>query len=189
MKGGKNYAGTFKLSSGQMLKGSQLNVQNSAILAGGIVNGKLSGTGNVAVTGEVATVESTPFDFRIPTRIGERINDTTHQQIVNGRGYDHNWILATHGDISAVAGILYDPTTGIEMRIHTDQPGVQFYAGNFLDGSFMGKNGVAYPRRSGLCFETQHFPDSPNQPAFPSTTLRPGETYTTTTIYKFDIRL
>jgi aldose 1-epimerase len=145
--------------------------------------------GNVAVTGEVATVENTPFDFRTPTRIGDRINDTTHQQIINGRGYDHNWILATHGDISAVAGVLYDPTTGIEMRIHTDQPGVQFYAGNFLDGSFMGKNGVAYPRRSGLCFETQHFPDSPNQPAFPSTTLRPGETYTTTTIYKFDIRL
>ena len=145
--------------------------------------------GNVAVTGEVARVENTPFDFRTPTRIGERINDTTHQQIVNGRGYDHNWILATDGDLNAVAGVLYDPTTGIEMSIHTDQPGVQFYAGNFLDGSFMGKNGVAYPRRSGLCFETQHFPDSPNQPAFPSTTLRPGETYTTTTIYKLGIKL
>ncbi len=145
--------------------------------------------GNVAVIGEVATVENTPFDFRTPTRIGERINDTTHQQIVNGRGYDHNWILATDGDLNAVAGVLYDPTTGIEMSIHTDQPGVQFYAGNFLDGSFMGKSGVAYPRRSGLCFETQHFPDSPNQPSFPSTTLRPGETYTTTTIYKFGIKL
>ena len=145
--------------------------------------------GNVAVTGEVARVENTPFDFRTPTRIGERINDTTHQQIINGRGYDHNWILATDGDLNAVAGVLYDPTTGIEMSIHTDQPGVQFYAGNFLDGSFMGKSGVAYPRRSGLCFETQHFPDSPNQPAFPSTTLRPGETYTTTTIYKFGIKL
>lgn len=145
--------------------------------------------GNVAVTGEVARVENTPFDFRTPTRIGERINDTTHQQIINGRGYDHNWILATDGDLNAVAGVLYDPTTGIEMSIHTDQPGVQFYAGNFLDGSFMGKSGVAYPRRSGLCFETQHFPDSPNQPSFPSTTLRPGETYTTTTIYKFGIKL
>lgn len=145
--------------------------------------------GNVAVTGEVARVENTPFDFRTPTRIGERINDTTHQQIINGRGYDHNWILATDGDLNAVAGVLYDPTTGIEMNIHTDQPGVQFYAGNFLDGSFMGKSGVAYPRRSGLCFETQHFPDSPNQPSFPSTTLRPGETYATTTIYKFGIKL
>ena len=145
--------------------------------------------GNVAVTGEVARVENTPFDFRTPTRIGERINDTTHQQIINGLGYDHNWILATDGDLNAVAGVLYDPTTGIEMSIHTDQPGVQFYAGNFLDGSFMGKSGVAYPRRSGLCFETQHFPDSPNQPSFPSTTLRPGETYATTTIYKFGIKL
>ena len=142
---------------------------------------------NVAVTGEIAMVENTPFDFRIPTRIGDRINDTTHQQIVNGRGYDHNWLLNTNGDINAVAATLYDPTTGIEMTIHTDQPGVQFYAGNFLDGSFMGKKGVAYPLRSGLCFETQHYPDSPNQPAFPSTTLRPGETYTTSTIYQFGV--
>lgn len=142
---------------------------------------------NVAVTGEIAMVENTPFDFRTPTRIGNRINDTTNLQIVNGRGYDHNWLLNTNGDINAVAATLYDPTTGIEMTIHTDQPGVQFYAGNFLDGSFMGKKGVAYPLRSGLCFETQHYPDSPNQPAFPSTTLRPGETYTTSTIYQFDI--
>lgn len=142
---------------------------------------------NVAVTGEIAAVENTPFDFRIPTRIGDRINDTTHQQIVNGRGYDHNWLLNTNGDINAVAATLYDPTTGIEMTIHTDQPGVQFYAGNFLDGSFIGKKGVAYPLRSGLCFETQHYPDSPNQPAFPCTTLRPRETYTTSTIYQFDI--
>ena len=142
---------------------------------------------NVAVTGEIAMVENTPFDFRTPTRIGDRINDTTHQQIVNGRGYDHNWLLNTHGDINAVAAMLYDPTSGIQMTIYTDQPGVQFYAGNFLDGSFMGKKGVAYPLRSGLCFETQHYPDSPNQPAFPSTTLRPGETYTTSTIYQFGV--
>ena len=142
---------------------------------------------NVAVTGEIAAVEKTPFDFRTPTRVGDRINDTTHQQIVNGRGYDHNWILATEGDINAIAGILYDPSTGIRMIIHTDQPGIQFYAGNFLDGSFMGKNGIAYPMRSGLCFETQHFPDSPNQPSFPSTTLYPGEKYTTKTIYKFTV--
>ena len=142
---------------------------------------------NVAVTGEIAAVENTPFDFRTPTRIGDRINDTTHLQIVNGRGYDHNWLLNTNGDINAVAATLYDPTSGIQMTIYTDQPGVQFYAGNFLDGSFMGKKGVAYPLRSGLCFETQHYPDSPNQPAFPSTTLRPGETYTTSTIYQFGV--
>lgn len=142
---------------------------------------------NVAVIGEIAAVENTPFDFRTPTRVGDRINDTTHQQIINGRGYDHNWILATEGDINAIAAILYDPSSGIKMTIHTDQPGMQFYAGNFLDGSFMGKKGIAYPMRSGFCFETQHFPDSPNQPAFPSTTLYPGEKYTTTTIYKFTV--
>lgn len=142
---------------------------------------------NVAVIGEIAAVENTPFDFRTPTRVGDRINDTTHQQIINGRGYDHNWILATEGDINAIAGILYDPSSGIKMTIHTDQPGMQFYAGNFLDESFMGKKGIAYPMRSGFCFETQHFPDSPNQPAFPSTTLYPGEKYTTTTIYKFTV--
>lgn len=142
---------------------------------------------NVAVIGEIAAVENTPFDFRTPTRVGDRINDTTHQQIINGRGYDHNWILATEGDINAIAGILYDPSSGIKMTIHTDQPGMQFYAGNFLDGSFMGKKGITYPMRSGFCFETQHFPDSPNQPAFPSTTLYPGEKYTTTTIYKFTV--
>lgn len=142
---------------------------------------------NVAVTGEVATVENTPFDFRTPTRVGDRIDDTTYLQIRNGRGYDHNWILSTHGDINAIAGILYDSSTGIQMTIHTDQPGVQFYAGNFLDGSFLGKKGIAYPLRSGFCFETQHYPDSPNQPAFPSTTLRPGEIYATTTIYRFTI--
>lgn len=142
---------------------------------------------NVAVIGEIDAVENTPFDFRTPTRVGDRINDTTHQQIINGCGYDHNWILATEGDINAIAGILYDPSSGIKMTIHTDQPGMQFYAGNFLDGSFMGKKGIAYPMRSGFCFETQHFPDSPNQPAFPSTTLYPGEKYTTTTIYKFTV--
>lgn len=142
---------------------------------------------NVAVTGEIASVEGTPFDFRRPTPVGQRINDTTCQQIVNGRGYDHNWLLATHGDIHTLAASLHDTTTGIVMTIHTDQPGMQFYAGNFLDASFMGKQGVAYPRRSAFCFETQHYPDSPNQPHFPSTTLRPGETYSTTTIYTFHV--
>ena len=143
---------------------------------------------HVAVTGEVAAVENTPFDFRTPTVVGERIDDTTHTQIVNGRGYDHNWILNTQGDITDVAASLYDPRTGVQMDIYTDQPGIQFYAGNFLDGSFMGKKGVAYPLRSGFCFETQHFPDSPNQPAFPSTTLRPGEIYNTQTVYRFTVR-
>ena len=141
----------------------------------------------VAVTGEIAPVEGTPFDFRKPTRVGDRIDDTTCEQIVNGKGYDHNWVLSTGGDIKKVAASLYDPETGIRMDMYTDQPGMQFYAGNFLDGSFMGKRGIAYPRRSAFCFETQHFPDSPNRPDFPSTVLRPGETYSTKTIYKFGL--
>jgi aldose 1-epimerase len=142
----------------------------------------------VLATGEIADVEGTPFDFRTPTRIGDRIDDTTNVQIKNGNGYDHNWILATNGDINAVAGTLYDPTSGVQMDMYTDQPGMQFYAGNFLDGSFIGKKGIAYPRRSALCFETQHYPDSPNHPEFPTTTLLPGEEYNTTTIYKFSVK-
>ena len=140
---------------------------------------------NVAVTGEVLAVAGTPFDFKTPTVIGDRINDESNEQIKNGVGYDHNWILNTKGDITRCFGTLYDPTTGITMDMFTDQPGVQFYAGNFLNGSFIGKGGVAYPRRSAFCFETQHYPDSPNHPEWPSTTLRPGEQYLTKTIYRF----
>ena len=139
---------------------------------------------DVAVTGEVLSVEGTPFDFRTPTAIGDRINDKSNEQIVNGNGYDHNWIL-NNGDLTKAFATLYDPNTGIFMEMFTDQPGVQFYAGNFLDGSFVGKKGVKYPQRSAFCFETQHYPDSPNHPEWPSTTLRPGEDYLTTTIYKF----
>ncbi|MBQ7462337.1 MAG: galactose mutarotase [Bacteroidaceae bacterium] len=140
---------------------------------------------DVAVTGEVLSVEGTPFDFREPTAIGARIDDESNEQIVNGHGYDHNWIINNSGDIAKSFASLYDPNTGIFMEMFTDQPGVQFYAGNFLDGSFVGKKGVKYPRRSAFCFETQHYPDSPNHPEWPSTTLRPGEEYLTTTIYKF----
>lgn len=143
---------------------------------------------DVAVTGEVLAVEGTPFDFRTPTAIGDRINDETNEQIVNGVGYDHNWILNTNCDLTKCFGTLYDPNTGIFMEMFTDQPGVQFYAGNFLDGSFVGKKGVKYPRRSAFCFETQHYPDSPNHPEWPSTTLLPGENYMTTTMYKFSTK-
>ena len=142
---------------------------------------------DVAVTGEVLDVEGTPFDFRTPTAIGDRIDDESNQQIVNGHGYDHNWILNTKGDIAKCFGTLFDPNTGIKMEMFTDQPGLQFYAGNFLDGSFVGKKGVKYPRRSAFCFETQHYPDSPNHPEWPTTTLRPGEKYQTTTIYRFSV--
>lgn len=143
---------------------------------------------NVAVTGEVLAVAGTPFDFKTEKVIGKDIDDTTNTQIKNGIGYDHNWILNTKGDIKKCFGTLYDPNSGIQMQMYTDQPGVQFYAGNFLDGTFVGKNGVKYPRRSAFCFETQHYPDSPNHPEWPSTTLLPGDKYETTTIYKFDIK-
>jgi len=151
---------------------------------------------DVAVTGEVLDVEGTPFDFRTPTAIGARIDDESNQQIVNGHGYDHNWIISHPYDAKSMEetgclepfGSLYDPNTGIFMEMFTDQPGVQFYAGNFLDGSFVGKKGIRYPRRSAFCFETQHYPDSPNHPEWPSTTLRPGEEYLTTTTYKFSTK-
>ena len=143
---------------------------------------------DVAVTGEVLDVEGTPFDFRTPTAIGDRIDDESNQQIKNGHGYDHNWILNNAGDLSKSFAYLYDPNTGILMNMYTDQPGVQFYAGNFLDGSFVGKKGVKYPRRSAFCFETQHYPASPTHPEGPSTVLRPGEEYKTTTIYRFGVQ-
>lgn len=143
---------------------------------------------NVLATGEILPVEGTPFDFRTPTVVGEGIDKTDNQQIANGNGYDHNWILNPERDQAAPFGCIYDPNSGILMEMFTDQPGVQFYAGNFLDGSFVGKKGVKYPRRSAFCFETQHYPDSPNQPSFPSTVLRPGETYSTTTTYKFSVK-
>lgn len=143
---------------------------------------------DVAVTGEVLAVEGTPFDFRTEKAIGEGINDESNEQIRNGVGYDHNWILNTECNIERCFATLYDPNSGITMEMYTDQPGVQFYAGNFLDGSFVGKNGIQYPRRSAFCFETQHYPDSPNHPEWPSTTLRPEEQYHTTTIYKFGTR-
>ena len=143
---------------------------------------------NVLTTGEILPVEGTPFDFRTPAVVADGIDQTDNEQIANGNGFDHNWILNTGGDITKCFGSIYDPNSGIVMEMFTDQPGVQFYAGNFLDGSFVGKKGVKYPRRSAFCFETQHYPDSPNQPSFPSTVLRPGETYATQTIYKFSVK-
>ncbi len=135
-------------------------------------------------TGELAPVEGTPFDFREPHRIGDRI-DADHPQIGYGGGYDHNFVLNSGGGSLSLAARVTEPTTGRVMEVHTTEPGVQFYTGNFLDGTLTGKGGVTYQKRAALCLETQHFPDSPNQPDFPSTTLRPGEEYATTTIYKF----
>jgi aldose 1-epimerase len=131
-------------------------------------------------TGELKPVKGTPFDFTTAHAIGERIAQ------VPG-GYDHNWVLnQASGQHSAAT--VYEPTTGRTMEVKTDEPGVQFYTGNFLDGSLKGKNGVVYGKHAGFCLETQHFPDSPNQPKFPSTILKPGQTYHTTTSYTFGVR-
>jgi aldose 1-epimerase len=136
-------------------------------------------------TGELAAVAGTPFDFRAPRRIGERIRDG-HPQLVYGRGYDHNWVLNTSPARSPVlAARLHDPETGRAMELSTTEPGVQFYAGNGLDGTLLGSSRRTYRQSDGLCLETQHFPDSPNKLAFPSTVLRPGDTYRTTTVHRF----
>jgi aldose 1-epimerase len=136
-------------------------------------------------TGELRDVAGTPFDFRKPTAIGARIN-ADDEQIKLGGGYDHNFVLRRKpGDPVSLAARVMEPKTGRVLEVWTDQPGVQFYTGNFLDGSAKGKGGLAYTKRSAFCLETQHFPDSPNQPKFPSVVLSPGERYHTTTIYKF----
>ena len=138
--------------------------------------------------GVTVPVNGTTFDFTGPTVIGQSIN-ADNEQIKNGGGYDHNWILNKKkaGELSLAVDV-YDPATGRGMEVYTDQPAVQIYCGNFLDGKLTGHNGYVYGRRYGLCLETQHYPDSPNHPEFPSTILRPGEVYKTRTIQKFYVR-
>ena len=138
-------------------------------------------------TGELKSVESTPFDFRKATAIGERIS-TNDEQFHRGRGYDHNWVLDSTGGKLAEAAEVYDPSSGRVLKVLTDQPGIQFYSGNFLDGSIKGKGGKPDELRSGLCLETQHFPDSPNHTDFPTTELEPGRHYYTVTVYRFSAR-
>jgi aldose 1-epimerase len=134
-------------------------------------------------TGELAPVAGTPFDFRAPTAIGARIAQQ-HVQLRYGRGYDHNWVLDRAGRSGLVrAARLADPVSGRTLEVLTTEPGIQFYSGNFLDGTIRGKGGRAYQYRSGLALETQHFPDSPNRPSFPSTVLRPGQTYQSRTVF------
>ena len=136
-------------------------------------------------TGELRDVAGTPFDFRKATPIGARI-DADDEQIKLGGGYDHNFVLRRKmGDPISLAARVVEPKTGRVLEVWTTEPGLQFYTGNFLDGSAHGKGGVAYAKRFAFCLETQHFPDSPNHPTFPSTELKPGERYHTTTIYKF----
>lgn len=142
-------------------------------------------------TGEIRPVDGTPFDFLAATAIGARI-DEADQQLTNGLGYDHNFVLSSDAAVQSsdaadlhLAARVRDPESGRVMEVHTTEPGVQFYSGNFLDGSLIGKSGNVYEHRSGFCLETQHFPDSPNKPEFPSTILRPGETYESQTVFVF----
>ena len=135
-------------------------------------------------TGELAPVAGTPLDFRKPEVIGARINDT-HEQIKLGGGYDHNFVVNGQAGTLRLAAIVTDPESGRKMTVETTEPGVQFYTGNFLDGTVTGRHGVKYEKHGALCLETQHFPDSPNHPSFPSTVLRPGATFHSTTTFAF----
>ena len=139
-------------------------------------------------TGSLPTVEGTPMDLRSPAPVRAHIDDQ-FDQLIKGRGYDHNWVLNASGDITKPASRVVSEKTGIVMEVFTNEPGVQLYAGNAMNQSGeKGKKGVIYPNRGALCLETQHYPDSPNQPSFPSTLLRPGETYNSRCIYKFSVR-
>jgi len=135
-------------------------------------------------TGELRAVAGTPFDFRKPLAIGARIGQDD-EQLRLGNGYDHNWVLSRHGNGLALAARVEEPESGRILEVHTTEPGIQFYTANFLDGTIRGKGGQTYARRSALCLETQHFPDSPNHQNFPSTTLKPGDRFQSTTIYRF----
>jgi aldose 1-epimerase len=137
-------------------------------------------------TGEIATVAGTPFDFRTATRIGARIAAANDQLRFAG-GYDHNFVLDARGSGQQLAARVVEPTTGRTLEVYTDQPGLQFYSGNFLDGTIRGKAGRVYAHRFGFCLETQHFPDSPNKPAFPPTLLRPGERFQSRTTFRFGV--
>ena len=142
-------------------------------------------------TGEITSVAETPFDFTTPTPIGARIDMEDNEQLANGHGYAHNWVLRESNDITTVAAKVVSPVTGIVLEVLTDQPGIQIYTGNFLDGTVTGKKGVVYNRRAAICLETQVYPDSPNKslinPSWPSPYLKPGETYTHHTIFRFSV--
>jgi aldose 1-epimerase len=142
---------------------------------------------NLIPTGELQSVKGTPFDFTKSTRIGSRIEDN-YEQLTLGHGYDHNFVLNRKGAGMTLAARVYEPTTGRVLEVSTTQPAVQFYTGNFLDGSVTGKSGHVYKRRNGLCLETQHYPDSPNHPDFPNTILKPGEKFHQTTAFKFSTK-
>lgn len=138
-------------------------------------------------TGEMAPVEGTDMDFRQPTAVGACI-DNDFVQLKNGKGYDHNWVLNTRGDDSRKCTTLESPRTGIVLDVYTNEPGIQIYAGNFLDGTITGKKGIVYGHRAAVCLETQKYPDTPNKPEWPSALLKPGEKYDSHCIYKFSVK-
>ncbi len=144
-------------------------------------------TRDMIPTGEIADIRGTDLDFTMPHAIGERIN-SQNQQMVYGSGYDFNYVINKKDNELAFAASAYEPESGRFMEVFTTEPGVQLYTGNHLNGREIGKSGVAYTKRTGFCLETQHFPDSPNHPQFPSTLIKPGETFKSTTIYKFSVK-
>lgn len=138
-------------------------------------------------TGNIFTVKDTPMDFTTAKAVGQDIDKIDFDQLKYGNGYDHNWVLNTKGDVSQLAARLSSPQSGIVLEVYTNEPGVQVYSGNFLDGTVTGKKGVVYKQRTGICLETQHYPDSPNKPMWPSVVLKPGETYNSQCIFKFSV--
>jgi len=137
--------------------------------------------------GKIASVQDTPMDFRKPTPVGKHINEFDFIQLKNGNGYDHNWVLNTKGDIKSKCASLKSTKTGIVLDVYTNEPGIQMYAGNFLNGTLKGKKGRTYNQRASVCLETQKYPDTPNKPEWPSATLRPGEKYNSRCIFKFSV--
>ena len=137
--------------------------------------------------GEMMAVAGTPFDFNTPKAIDQDVNNYDNEQIKFGKGFDHNWVLKTKGDINQLAAKLTSPITGITLEVYTDEPGIQLYTGNFLDGTVKGKNGIVYPQRASVCLETQHYPDSPNKAHWPSVVLEPGKTYTSHCIFQVGV--
>lgn len=138
-------------------------------------------------TGAIDSVKNTPMDFTTPKAIGLDINKYDFVQLKNGNGFDHNWVLNTAGDVAQLAAKVNSPASGISLEVYTNEPGIQVYTGNFLDGTVTGKKGIVYKQRTGVCLETQHYPDSPNKPEWPSVILEPGQKYNSRCIYKFGI--
>lgn len=138
-------------------------------------------------TGEMLAVAGTPFDFTTPKAIAPDVTAFENEQVKFGNGFDHNWVLNTKGDLSQVAAKMTSPVTGITLEVYTDEPGIQVYTGNFLDGTVTGKKGIVYQQRASVCLETQHYPDSPNKPQWPSVILEPGQTYHSRCIFKFGV--